>query len=123
MKKNRFGRVAVALAAILFFSACPAQKEPELSAEEVQRQIDGVLAQEQETIDKHWPILVARRQECEASCKSKKCACLDELTKDEQIEIMLMVSYTAHWNIFKPKTGSLPFITTGCPGIVVATMI
>lgn len=117
MRMNRIGWLAAALVAIMFFSACPAQKEPEMSAQDVEAKIDGLLAKDQETIDKHWSNSVARRQECEASCKSpQKCPCLDGLKDDEQIIIMLMVSHANNWNVWKSESREFNLYYNWLPG-------
>jgi len=114
MKIKRFGFLAVTLVAIVFLSACWAQKEPKLSAEQ---KIDNLLDKYQEIIDREWPKLVSQRQECEVTCQgADSCACLESLKKDEQSIITLMVLKAMTYSLVKEKPREFTLYYAWQPG-------
>lgn len=64
------------------------------------------LADQQVYIEREWPKLVLARKDCEASCATNKCSCLDELKTKELEVIKVMVSHENTWNGIKAEPRS-----------------
>jgi hypothetical protein len=90
MRTNWLVMIAISICGLIL-TACAAPKNPTLTAQVQGRQIDEILAEQRKIIDQEWSKVLSARQQCEASCQHKECACLSTLKNQEQTVIQMMV--------------------------------